>query len=393
MKFSALLVLGATIYAVSAIPSPVEDAADVVIPEDVMPETNLIQFDADFAATKQMLEEMNANGKNDKDCRELADDTEDSVKGAVKAQQTTLEKLDKGQNCPATGMALVNKAKADLDKATAAKKTKTDAYNKAKKTPLDFGKMAYDSLTEGNCGTFFNSQVWLNAKAKVKAARAAKQKAEGAFTQAQKAHADAVEAQKEAERQCYCDVKALHKKTLDQMNVDVKKANEKAWTKAAHIRCVLDGTPMSKCKVSAFPQVKAVKLPKKTQDAKCGPLVKGVNGAMVSCGGHVNGKYKGTVPTAGFHVGTAAGGADPFASYDKKCAAQYGKGGHWCSKAELLKAPISSLPTSWVPSSCGEYRTNGNSWYYLCNNNNGKQWINGKQWKNNCYGQAIPCCK
>merc|ERR1712196_253638 len=183
--------------------------------------------------------------------------------------QDALEAMDKGEICPKEGSDTEEKAKDALKEADDAAKKATDEYNDALKTELDFGKFQFNDLTEGNCDTFFKSSVYTDAKNKVNAAKTKKEQAEGAAKQAKKDHDAAVEAQNDAQNKCYCDLKKLHKKTLEDMNTKVAAANQKAWTKAAHIRCVLDGTPIDKCKVTALPTVNAVKLTKEAEAAVC----------------------------------------------------------------------------------------------------------------------------
>jgi len=275
MRVTIVCVLALAIYGTAALPSD----ADAVVPEDTLVEYQAHQFED----TKQMLLEMKSQGNSDKDCRKLADSTEDSVKDNIKAEQDTLNKMAKGKECPSRGQKAVDRAADNLKKA---QKKATDTAKKYAKTldyRVDFGKYRFGDLTEGKCGVFFGSSAYTNAKAAAKAAKDAKLKAAGALDQAKKAHQTAIEDQKNAITKCYCDLKKLHAKTLNDMNVKVEKANQKAWTRAAHIRCVLDGTPMAKCKVAAMPKVKKVSLTKAAEATECSlwkgkyPQCKGVS--------------------------------------------------------------------------------------------------------------------
>ena len=92
------------------------------------------------------------------------------------------------------------------------------------------------------------------------------------MTTAQKAYDAAVDDQKKAINKCHCDVKKLQKATLAKMNSDVKVANSKLYKKAADLRCLLDGTPASKCKVGSIPVVVPVKVTAATAAVKrCAP--------------------------------------------------------------------------------------------------------------------------
>merc|ERR1711871_219815 len=249
--------------------------SEVSVQEDVVPEDSLVQFvDEDWEATKSEHMEMRKT-TSDKNCRKLADDTEQDVKDAVAAQQKVLDGMDKGQKCPSKGQAQVTATKTSLDNAKADKVAKDKAYNKARDATINFGNFKYSSLTEGQCAVFFQSQVWINAKAKVTSAKTAADKAAGAVNQADADHKKAIADAKAAVNKCQCDVKALHRKTVNDMNASVKAQNDKTWKKAADVRCILDGTPQTKCKVTATPVVVATTLTAATQAASCSGVYPG----------------------------------------------------------------------------------------------------------------------
>merc|ERR1712196_25024 len=262
----------------------------VAVPDTSVPEDVLVQFDVPsedaYNNAKLELDQMRANGKDDKDCRKLADDIDADVKKTVKAEQDTLDALDKGQNCPKEGQSAVDSAKKAMEDANDAAKQAKDEYEAAMAADVDFGKMRFDTLTEGNCDSFFKSEEFVSAKNKASQAKTKKDNADGAAKQAKKDHEKAVEDAKAAENKCYCDVKELHEKTLNDLNNKVEKEN-KAWEKAANTRCVLDGTPADKCKVDPLPKVEAVKLTKEAEDAQCGGkpelfMKSNYNGAIVA---------------------------------------------------------------------------------------------------------------
>jgi hypothetical protein len=260
---------------------PTEDA---VVPEQALFEA----VDADFEATRTELEQLRAKGTSDKECRKLADATEDDVKASVKAQQDALDAIDKGEKCPSKHSKEVADALKQLNKAKSDKKKADDAYAKAKKTKINFGDFTYDQLTPGQCGSFFNQAVYKNAATSVKSAKAKADKAAGSLSASQKAYDNAVADQKRAINKCHCDVKKLQKATLEKMNSAVKVANEKLYKKAADLRCLLDGTPAGKCKVASVPVVVPVKVTTATAAAKCGPTglvtFTGLSAYMKSCG-------------------------------------------------------------------------------------------------------------
>jgi len=279
LMMKTILLLGFALAITSALPSGEES----VVPEDA-----LFQQDADFAATKAELEQMRAAGKSDKDCRKLADATEDDVRANVKGDQSIVDKMDKGEQCPSKGQDAVKLAKKNLDSAKTNKSNKDSALAKAQKKKINFGDFVFDSLTPGQCSTFFNMAVYKNAANAVATAKKQAEQAAGALKNAEKDHKDAVAAAAEAVRKCQCAVKKKHKDTVKKLNDAAEAANKKAWKKAADLRCLLDGTPPAKCKVTAIPTVKPVKLLAATEAAKCGPtdyvVFNSFGGNAKSCG-------------------------------------------------------------------------------------------------------------
>jgi hypothetical protein len=262
-----------TALVVTALPG--SDNVDYNV-EEIVPETEMIEESkTDFEATKAELMAMKARGKSDKDCRKLADDEEDAVKKNVKAQQDVLDKMDKGEKCPTKGSKRVADAEKLLKKAEKDKKDADSAHSKSLKAGVKFATIPFENLVEGQCGTFFNQQSYKNAKSAAASAKKKSEQAKGALDNAKKELKDAKEAAKDAINKCQCDVKKKHADTLKKMNDDAKAANTKAWKKAADVRCLLDGTPLSKCKASAIPTVKAVKLTAATQAADCNKFGKG----------------------------------------------------------------------------------------------------------------------
>jgi hypothetical protein len=231
---------------------------------------------------------MRAAGKSDKDCRKLADATEDDVKANVKGDQSIVDKMDKGEQCPSKGQSAVKLAKKNLDAAKTTKSNKDSALSKAQKKKINFGDFVFDSLVVGQCGTFFNMAVYKNAASAVANAKKAAEQAAGALKNAEKDHTDAIAAAAEAVRKCQCAVKKKHKDTVKKLNDAAEAANKKAWKKAADLRCLLDGTPPAKCKVTAIPTVKPVKLLAATENANCGPtdyvIFNSFGGQGASCG-------------------------------------------------------------------------------------------------------------
>jgi len=276
-----LILLSCVIAIAVALPSP----EDAVVPEEALFTSTQ---DAAWEQTRNELMEMRSRGTDDKDCRKLADDTESDVKASVKAQQDVIEAMDKGEKCGAKGQEEVATALAELQKATDDKKDKDGVLAKAQKKTINFGDFTFDTLTPGKCDTFFDMAVFKDAAAAVATAKADAEKAAGALTASKKAHEDAKKAAAKAANDCRCDVKDLHEKAIKKANADAEAKNKKAFKKAADLRCLLDGTPADKCKVTAIPVVKAVSLTKETEAATCGPtgavVFSKFSGGVTSCG-------------------------------------------------------------------------------------------------------------
>merc|ERR1711977_590081 len=233
MKISILIASLALIYATA---SPIDN----VVPEESLSDNEYIHPDDEAHATAQRkVNELLQSGKSDADCRKLAKSTADDVIKSVAAQQAALNSE--------------SAAESNL-------KSKRTAYENAKAKKFNFGDFSYNTLTEGQCGTFFNSAVWKSAKASVAAAKSAMDKAQGAVAQAKKDLADAKATAAKMVATCKCNVKKLHAKTITDFNNSVNAANMKAWKLAAHLVCVLDHKTTNQCTVPTLPTVKAVTL-------------------------------------------------------------------------------------------------------------------------------------
>merc|ERR1711959_394214 len=254
MKISILIASLALIYATA---SPIDN----VVPEESLIDNEYIYPDDEAHATAQRkVNELLQSGKSDADCRKLAKSTADDVIKSVAAQQAALNKMGRGSQCNVEGSSLIAAAEKSKSTAESNLKSKTTAHTNAKAKKFNFGDFSYNTLTEGQCGTFFNSAVWKSAKASVAAAKSAMDKAQGAVAQAKKDLADAKAAAAKMVATCKCNVKKLHAKTITDFNSSVNAANMKAWKLAAHLVCVLDHKTTNQCTVPTLPTVKAVKL-------------------------------------------------------------------------------------------------------------------------------------
>merc|ERR1719305_1941202 len=119
--------------------------------------------------------------------------------------------------------------KTKLANAETAKKNADKAHNDALGTEVDFGKHKFNSLTKGQCSTFYNSGSYKAAEQKVASAKKTKDQAAGKVTQAQKDLQAAKDAAEAAVRKCQCEAFKAHDKALAAANAKVASANKAAW--------------------------------------------------------------------------------------------------------------------------------------------------------------------
>jgi len=280
---------------------------------DVTPEDSLVEYDVDsrrndYEHARKHIQTLMQTGKTDKECRDLATASKKAIEDDVKADQKILDSVPDGSDCKKEGHGLVSSSQNSLTQANSDKDAAKKKHDKAKALNVDFGSIPYNQLIPGQCGTFFNHASYKNAKSLLKTAESAYLKADGAQKAAQAAHDQAVAAASSAKLECLCRAK----KAYDHGWKEVKKTAPKAgvdWKKAHDIICVLDGTPVSKCKVPAQPTVKKPKLDPEAAKmnsatcnggkvtfvpAKCGVVSDSKNGAKImskvmgACGTHSN---------------------------------------------------------------------------------------------------------
>jgi len=249
---------------------------DMIVEDDIVPEAHLIADpvkgdyeEAAFLAAQAEVADMMKKTKNKKDkCKDEANEMKKQVEKSVKAQQITLDKMERGKQCVTRGMKTVDRATAKLTEIQEHVKILTKKLETIRKTSINFGNFQYDQLVEGQCGNFYQSRIWVKTKQEVTTATTK-------LTTAQTTEKTAVETLKESKitqkrlvKKCKCTTKKLLLKTVLEMNKNSHDENLKAWTKATHLLCVLEGKKdLKKCPVPALPVVKMVKLEKTVEHA------------------------------------------------------------------------------------------------------------------------------
>jgi len=236
------------------------------------------------------------------------------------------------------------------------------AYTAAKGEEFNFGNFKYTDLTEGQCGTFFSSSVWQNAKSKVNSAKSTYDTKQAEANAAESAVADAQAEAKKMVMKCKCETKKTITATLKKMNDNAKTANTKAWNKAYHMECVLDGKTTNNCNVPALPTVQPVPFADGVEKS-CASAPEGMIGfvgrdtgnPVWQCGNNPNQQFQ----LAKIHIGRNV----PTATDWKKCQ-QAGDG--WvalCDNPTYCTGNGGWIQNNYIqavfPDKCGAYWHNG----------------------------------
>lgn len=224
--------------------------------DDVVPETSQLQ--SSYNDAEATIASLLQSGKDDSACADLATATKDEVTNSVEAQQKTLASMDNGDQCDGEGQNLIDAANSAKTAADQAKTDAATALAAAENEKFNFGDFSINELTEGQCGSFFSSGVYTAAKAKRDAAQQVVNTKTAEATAADKEVEDAKAAADDLVKKCKCTTKESVDKALEEMNANAKDANQKAWNKAYHMKCVLAGTSPNDCSVPALPVVTAV---------------------------------------------------------------------------------------------------------------------------------------
>merc|ERR1711998_224786 len=207
---------------VAALPSNTEH-------ESVVPENSFLE--ESYQNAKETVRMMQSQGKDDNACRDLADATEKEVKDNAKTAQELMNKIPTGKTCNEEGQAAVKAAENAKNEADDNYKKAQKKCDDAKDATVVFPGYALSSLTEGQCSQFFSASAYTDAKSK----------RTQACDEAKKDVDKAKEAAKELVRECQCKAYTAHEDALRDANTKFSAANLAAWTKAAHLKCVLDG--------------------------------------------------------------------------------------------------------------------------------------------------------
>merc|ERR1712227_21117 len=257
--------------------------------DELVPETDLFVAEgtsASFEEAQQTVTSMTQAGKTDKECRKLATESKKEIEKTVKQSQKVLDKLPSGAQCITAESETVSKAQSLKNRADEKAADAKKAVDKSCDVKVDFGSFHLSSLKPGKCDQFYSKSAYTSAAKKCADAKKAKEKADGAKDEAAKSLKKTKEAAAKDKNKCLCKVQKDHKTAWADATKS-EDANQKAWTKAHHIECVLDATPASKCTVPTCPAVKKPTIVSAAKNAVCS-----FNGvAMVVNGGSGTLKY------------------------------------------------------------------------------------------------------
>jgi len=257
MSIKLLIIASALALAATALPD-----VDSSTPEFELAEAQATE--ASFAEAQSLMQEQGSNA-----CNDLAKTTEDEVNNNIKREQDMLNKLDRGGSCPSKGDSVVTKAKNEKSAADSAYNQAVRNLNSAKSASVNFGQSRFGSVRKGDCSVFFNSGAYRNAENNVKSKQNIVNQKKGAADAAAKAVKDAEKTKAKMVAECQCAVATNMDKMYSAASGRAKNSNQAAWTKAAHLRCVIKGTPANKCSVPAMKTLSKPSLQGGASKSKC----------------------------------------------------------------------------------------------------------------------------
>jgi hypothetical protein len=231
-------------------------AALIVLASAVQEDIN----DEDFSEASQAVDVMLQEGKSDSACRKLANGSKQEISNGQKNTQRLLNRMDVGKNCHTAGLSAYNAAKRRESNAKKAADTATRNCNKAKNARVKVGSKSLSQFKVG-CSAFLNDPAYTRAKGHMTRTCNDATRKRAAHADSRRATASALRAHQKAKEQCACRAQKTHKAAVRTTTNFNSAANAKAWTKAHHMICVLDGKAANRCSVPRVPRVTAPRMP------------------------------------------------------------------------------------------------------------------------------------
>merc|ERR1711871_1773841 len=207
-------------------------------------------------------------GRKDSACRSLSHTTKKEIKDGQRNTQRLINRMDVGKTCHKAGLSAYNAAKSHETRARNAYNSATKACNKAKGARVQVGRKSLSQFTVG-CAAFLNDAKYVAAKRHMTNTCNDAIKKKAAYENSKKATATAHKAHLKSKAKCACRAQKNHKAAVAARNKFNSAANAKAWTKAHHMLCVLDGKSANRCSVPRVPKCHAPSMPNWVVRTKC----------------------------------------------------------------------------------------------------------------------------
>merc|ERR1711998_455719 len=139
----------------------------------------------------------------------------------------------------------------------------------ATSAPVQLEPREYSLLKTGDCSWIKEDSGYAAALETYNAVLETDAQAKAAVTAADKYLADMIAEAERLEHECECTTQRTHALEWQKANED-NGENEKAWTQAHHMLCVLAHTTYENCEVAAVPTLTQPILPAGVTEAQCG---------------------------------------------------------------------------------------------------------------------------
>jgi len=224
-----------------------------------------ISNEESFAEATSFVQAFTSEQGGDSACRKVADDSIKTIKAECDALQKTVDEAAKAnQACCKSGKEAVCANEKSKD-ALAGKKSTCDGEAKAIASAKITFTSSLKALKNGKCKSIHGSSAYKNKKAEHRTKTKECNKLSGAASEAKKALKAAIKAAKASRKKCNSDAKnALNKVFKTAKKACNSKKNKRAFTRAQHMKCVLDGKNLKRCNAGKAPAVTKSKMSKLT---------------------------------------------------------------------------------------------------------------------------------
>jgi hypothetical protein len=213
---------------------------------------------AEATAFVQSFSSMNAQG--DSACLKVADDAIKVITDECKTLQGVIDTASKAnQKCCHSGSVATCEAKSQHASSVGAHSTCLSQLDTIKKKTVNLGSVSYSSLAGKTCYNHNSNSAFQAIKNEVATKTTECNKKSGSKAAAKKFYDDAVKAAASSRTTCNEDGQTALTKAFAQGKAACGSAtNQKAFTRAEHMKCVLKGTKLADCSKN-MPKPPAVK--------------------------------------------------------------------------------------------------------------------------------------